>query len=175
MSTMQFFGDLKSGATFSEGRLYRYCLWRRWAAGPIICFVGLNPSTANETRNDRTVTRCSNFAKGWTHTDRRRYGGMLMINLFAFVSTEPTGLRQAEEPIGPLNDAVLDRAPNLCDSIVCCWGNNGVYRGRGDQIRDRIFETCTRPIYNLGLTEKGEPKHASRLREDTQPVIWRCD
>ena len=45
---------------------------------PLILFIGLNPSTADETKNDPTIRRCINFAKDWG------YGGVMIANLFAF-------------------------------------------------------------------------------------------
>ncbi len=46
-------------------------------------FIGLNPSIADETIDDPTITRCINYAKAWG------YGTLLMTNLFAFRSTYP--------------------------------------------------------------------------------------
>lgn len=46
-----------AGAKFSEDRKYRYLLWRRMdSALPMITFIGLNPSKANEDTNDNTIT-----------------------------------------------------------------------------------------------------------------------
>lgn len=36
-------------AIFSEDRKYRYSLRIRWDNGPLVQFIGLNPSTADET------------------------------------------------------------------------------------------------------------------------------
>ena len=51
------------GATFSADRRYRYRLWRHWSCGPVLLVIGLNPSTADETRNDATIRRCIGYAK----------------------------------------------------------------------------------------------------------------
>lgn len=56
-------------AIFSQSRQYRYTLYRCW--GEIsrdhgtVMFIGLNPSTADETKDDPTVRRCIGFAKSW--------------------------------------------------------------------------------------------------------------
>ena len=56
----------KRGAILSRNRLYRYVLWREWDARKGTCvFIGLNPSTADETVDDPTLRRCINFAKDW--------------------------------------------------------------------------------------------------------------
>ena len=55
---------MKSSALFSECRTYRYALWRVWDESlDSILFIGLNPSTADESHNDPTISRCINFAK----------------------------------------------------------------------------------------------------------------
>ena len=50
-------------ALFSRDRRFRYRLGRRWGDGAAVCFVLLNPSTADETREDPTVRRCIGFAR----------------------------------------------------------------------------------------------------------------
>jgi hypothetical protein len=50
-----------SGAEFSPCGDYRYSLWRMWSEeenAPRVMFIGLNPSTADATRNDPTIRRC---------------------------------------------------------------------------------------------------------------------
>ena len=78
----------KSGAVFSDCRKYRYTLWRIWDGNkPLVMIIGLNPSTADETSNDPTITRCKNFARSWG------YGGVLVANLFGCRATSPNELR----------------------------------------------------------------------------------
>lgn len=65
---MSLFSDIKkqTGATFSKDRLYRYQLWRIWdESKPYMNVIGLNPSTADETKDDPTIRRCLGFAKAW--------------------------------------------------------------------------------------------------------------
>ncbi|MEJ2698040.1 MAG: DUF1643 domain-containing protein [Candidatus Sulfobium sp.] len=66
---------------FSPCRQYRYTLWRDLTMFPerpgYVQFIGLNPSKADEVRNDNTVTRCINFAKSWG------YGLLCMTNVVA--------------------------------------------------------------------------------------------
>ena len=89
----------KSGAVFSDCRKYRYALWRIWDGNKSLAMIiGLNPSTADETLNDPTITRCINFARSW------EYGGVLVANLFGFRATSPNELRVYHEPVGKEND-----------------------------------------------------------------------
>ncbi len=78
---------MKSDAELSKCRAYRYALWRTWdESKPFAMFVGLNPSTADELEDDPTIRRCINFSKLWG------YGGLCMVNLFAYRATDPTAL-----------------------------------------------------------------------------------
>ncbi|WP_368188730.1 DUF1643 domain-containing protein [Aeromonas sp. R7-3] len=84
-------------AVFSPCRTYRYALSRVWATDkPYALFIGLNPSTADETLDDPTIRRCIDFAK------RRGYGGLVMANLFAYRATDPEVMKRAAEPRHPL-------------------------------------------------------------------------
>jgi hypothetical protein len=90
---------LISDAVFSEDRFYRYLLRRIWDSDkPMIAFIGLNPSTADEINNDPTITRCI------TRAHDSGYGGIYMLNLFAFRATDPKVMKAFPRPIGPEND-----------------------------------------------------------------------
>lgn len=55
---------MNPNCTFSQCRRFRYTLVReRDAALPKVAFIGLNPSTADETQDDPTIRRCIGFAK----------------------------------------------------------------------------------------------------------------
>ncbi len=116
---------LTAGAVLSPCRTWRYRLWRSLDNGgdPWPVFVGLNPSTADENEDDRTIRRCRGFSKRWG------YGGFYMLNLFALRATDPRELKVHEDPVGPEN---MDYIHDMCRScqtsgslIVACWGNHG--------------------------------------------------
>lgn len=87
---------VNGGAHFSRCRRYRYALWRQWqAAGPMLMLIGLNPSTADAERNDPTIRRCIGFAHDWG------FGGVWVLNLFAWRATLPADLKAAADPVGP--------------------------------------------------------------------------
>ncbi|MBK8271403.1 MAG: DUF1643 domain-containing protein [Planctomycetes bacterium] len=64
-------------------------------------FIGLNPSTADETQDDPTVRRCIRYAQSWG------YGALCMTNIFAYRSTDPLVMKRFDDPIGPKNDTAL--------------------------------------------------------------------
>ena len=77
-----------SGAVFNDSnRRFRYALWRFWQPrGDKLLFIGLNPSTANDIKDDPTICKLINFAKFWG------FGGLFCGNLFSLVSANPAAL-----------------------------------------------------------------------------------
>jgi len=152
-----------SRATLSPCRKYRYELWRIWdpARKPAV-FIGLNPSTADETQDDPTIRRCKSFA------ERFDCGGLCMINLFAFRATDPEAMKAATDPIGPDNDNHLLSCCAQAGVIVCAWGAHGSYRDREKQV-------CWLLKFNmkcLGRTKDGQPRHPLYLKKDTELVPY---
>ena len=88
-------GDAASRAWYSPCGVYRYRLERVWAPGALLACIMLNPSTATEERNDPTIERCERRARALG------FGGLSVVNLFAFRATYPADLRRAADPVGP--------------------------------------------------------------------------
>ncbi|RJR46046.1 MAG: DUF1643 domain-containing protein [Desulfobacteraceae bacterium] len=172
---MAMVSEMESGAIFSEDRDYRYVLWRKWDSGflfgekdrgKVVAFHGLNPSTADERKNDPTVTRWIGYAKAWGFT------AMFVVNLFGLRSTFPEGLYQAlehgKDPVGPENDRWIREISEKVALNVACWGVHGGFMDRGKAVREMV------PGFHvLGLTREGFPKHPLRQRKDLKPVEWR--
>lgn len=157
--TMRAPAATEASAVFSPCRTWRYELRRAWDASlPLVTFVGLNPSTADETRDDPTIRRCIGFAKRWG------YGSIVMVNLFAFRATDPRDMRAAADPVGPENDARLGGVRGL---VIAAWGTGGAFRGRGEAVRS-LFGS----VYALGLTKDGYPRHPLYVRGDAELVPW---
>lgn len=152
---------MKNTAQFSKCRNYRYSLHRMWDESlPKVMFIALNPSTADEVTNDRTVNRCINFAKSWD------YGGLIMANIFAYRSTDPKKLKQApnDDPIGPNNDKWISKLQDQADLVVIAWGTRGVLHKRNES----ILKVLKNPFY-LKLTKYGHPGHPLYIPKDTKP------
>ena len=142
---------MKSNAILSEDRKYRYVLSRIWDDDkPKVLFLCLNPSTADENTDDRTVTRCINFAKTWG------YGGLLIGNLFALRSTDSSKLYSEEDPVGPENDQYLQELAKQASLIIAAWGDNGSYMGRSTKVK-AMFSNKGLKCFKINLSK--EPKH----------------
>jgi len=151
---------MRRSATFSPCRRYRYVLRRVWDnQQPLVMFVGLNPSTADEHVDDPTIRRCIGFAKRWG------YGSLVMANLFAYRSTDPSLLPLVSDPVGPRNDWWLSRLNRNVNLVVVAWGTNGTLFDRERHVL-RLLPTA----HCLGLTKNGQPKHPLYLPTETTPL-----
>jgi hypothetical protein len=155
-----------STARFSPCGAYRYELVREWdAALPRICWLMLNPSTADAKKLDPTLTRCLGFSKAWG------YGRMTVANLFALRSTDPRGLKQVEDPIGFENDAAIVKACAESSRMICGWGVHGKLGMRDVRVMNMLGDRGLQAkLHCLGLAKCGSPKHPLYLAANTKPV-----
>jgi hypothetical protein len=151
----------QSDARMSPCGTYRYALWRRWAPGPQVLFVMLNPSTADQTRDDPTIRRCIGFAARWG------FGAVAVGNLFAYRTSSPRVLRRAPHPVGRANDRWLGRLAAESSRVIAAWGNEGTLLGRDAEVRELLS-----PLYALALTRQGQPRHPLYLPNGVQPRVW---
>lgn len=154
--------DTGKSAVLSDDGKYRYRLTRQWGEGKPVAFVGLNPSTADAQTDDPTIRRMMGFARRWG------FPGITVSNLFAVRLTYPAGLYDVEAPVGPANDCVLETLAQIADLIVVCWGNQGIFEERCDDV-GKILP----PAKCFGLTRAGQPKHPLYLSAETPLEDWR--
>lgn len=159
-------GDAPSTAVYSDCEAYRYSLSRVWdSAGRRVMFVMLNPSTATEVQNDPTVERCERRAR------TLGFGGFRVTNIFAWRATDPRDMRAADDPIGPNNDATLLDGADWADQIIAAWGVHGAHLDRGNAVSIMLSKT-PKPLFHLGLSKAGHPKHPLYLPYVQKPVSW---
>src|SRR4051794_10946119 len=141
-------------ACFSQCGKYRYSLTRQWNVDrPSICWIMLNPSTANGFQDDPTIRRCIGFSQSW------RAGGIEVVNLFAFRATQPAVLFAARDPIGPRNDGHLVACVKRPEQrVIAAWGCNGDRRGRDREVLALLARLGVR-VECLGRTKHGYPRH----------------
>ncbi|MBX3452747.1 MAG: DUF1643 domain-containing protein [Planctomycetaceae bacterium] len=148
---------MRRSARFSTCTEYRYSLSRIWNPSlPRVLFIGLNPSTADDKCDDPTVRRCIGFARSWG------FGELILVNLFAYRTTDPSGLTEVNDPIGPENDHWIAVEQSRADRVVAAWGNHGILVGR-----DKAVLECLDRVYCLGVTKTGCPRHPLYLSADT--------
>lgn len=154
---------------------YRYTLTRKlvdetegrprlWVA-----FVMLNPSTADENRDDPTIRRCKAFAMQLGATN------LGVVNLFAYRATDPRRLeydaRNGVDVIGERNDTHIRIACEHASVVIAAWGARGGFLGRDRavmKIIDQYNPVC------FGATKDGHPRHPLYVRADAPLVPFKC-
>lgn len=172
----------ESGIIASTNNEYRYALWRLWdkdqlvhslSPSTLIAFVMLNPSTADEVEPDPTINKCVGFCRRWG------FKGLVVVNLFALRSTDPSLLNSAHDPVGPHNAhfvrKVLDS--RWVSKVVIAWGNEGALDARDESFMVVNAERdlyCLEPPGKEALTKLGAPRHPVRLGYNCalRRVVW---
>lgn len=164
---------------FSPCRKYRYTLWREWDCDLLtgcsddlpnshrhVQFIGLNPSTADETLDDPNIRRCIGFAKAWG------YGALCMTNLFAWRDTTPKAMKLVPKPVGDDNVYhIMEQASNA-GLIIAAWGKDGRHLCQGTEVRIALKGIGVTNLHHLGLNSDGTPRHPLYLKATTQPQLW---
>lgn len=155
-----------AGAEFSDCRNYRYALWRIWdSSKPLVMFIGLNPSTANETDNDPTIKSVCRIAKN------NGYGGVYMMNCFPLVSTDPSRLQEVYDCLHETEDIEnmrwLLEVRRKCKDVVFAWGNFKIVEQRAKSITGYFKDAKA-----LHVNKNGSPKHPLYCKGDIQLIKY---
>lgn len=158
---------ISSGAILSPCETYRYVLWRVLEPQPgeplagTLLWVMLNPSTADATADDATIRKVCGFARRWGYREAR------VVNLYALRSRDPKALWKHQDPVGPENDDHLRWEATHADAVVLAWGANAGQL-RAEEVRKIVLRAADpAPVWHLGLTQNGHPKHPLMLGYDT--------
>lgn len=160
--------------------LYRYELRRDWSAEPSpnggVCWIMLNPSTAagvdaqGKPINDPTIRKCIGF------TERLGHKALTVVNLFAYRATDPKQLavqrKAGVDIVGPSNSTFIYNAAMRASLVICAWGAyDGVdVRAREQAVWDLIPKT--KPLWCLGVSKRGRPRHPLMLSYETTLIPW---
>jgi len=153
---------IKKRAIFSPCQTYRYSLTRIWNDNKrLILFIGLNPSTADETSDDPTIRKCMHYAYQWG------FGGLIMVNLFAFRATLPNDLKKSKFPVGKNNNQFIINAILESEMAVVAWGNDGQLYGRDKE----VLEFIPNPMC-ININKTGLPAHPLYQKNDASPKSY---
>jgi hypothetical protein len=146
--------------------IYRYSLSREWDDGRgTVLWIMLNPSTADAIVNDPTIRRCIGFSRAWgaKRLDIR--------NLFAYRATDPADMVKADgrrvDIIGPENDERIAAAHGTAMTTIVAWGAHPIAAVRSRVVRRMLFG---RPVFCLGTTKAGAPRHPLYVPSNFAPV-----
>ncbi len=173
----------ESDAALSACGKYRWWLSRNLGGkSRKLLFIGLNPSIANKTKDDPTMRRILTFGHSWG------YSQLLVLNLFARISSSPSVLRRVSKPVGELNNDFLklslfewSRNPEL--DLWLGWGASGHLQCRDlfvinylNRLKGYRFDHYPNSLgpFALGRTLNGQPKHPLYVSNKTHKVIFDC-
>tara|TARA_B100001115_G_scaffold143708_1_gene111581 strand:- start:428 stop:979 length:552 start_codon:yes stop_codon:yes gene_type:complete len=153
---------------FSDCMSYRWSLDLKISSKKKeIIFIGLNPSKSNQTLLDNTTKKIIKIC------DKYNYGMIRLINLFGLVSTSPKLLRIHNDPIGFLNNKVIEYNINYWSKSKNCdlwigWGNKGTIFNRDIEVykiikkyiyhKEKNFLRNTLPLF-IRKTKYNNPIH----------------
>ena len=153
---------IKKSAIFSPCNQYRYSLSRIWSLNqkPAL-IIGLNPSTADETEDDPTIRRSMHYSYQWG------FGGLIMVNLFAFKATLPSDLRKANHPFGKDNNKFIIEHQRESGIVLVAWGNDGALHNRDKEVLDLINNPMC-----LKINKTGQPAHPLYQNKGLSPIQY---
>lgn len=170
---------MDSGAILSPCHVYRYLLWRTWdRARAKLCWIMLNPSTADEEIDDATIRVCIGRAR------RLGFGGIEVVNLFALRATDPRKMLRHEHPISDptellrgtssgllRNNEAIMQATQDCAMVICAWGNLGQHLHR-DQWLIGTMRVLHQPLHAIKINKDGSPAHPLRISYDEPLKVY---
>jgi len=160
---MTLFSSHSPTAILSPCRRYRYVLTRIWSDAPPVCWIGVNPSTADANVDDPTIRKMCGFARAWSA------GGIVVCNLFALRSTDPKALyADPADAIGPQNDDYIAEATKG-RRVIAAWGVHGKLAGRGKAVM-RMLADAGVALECLRVTKDGHPYHPLYCPASLTPI-----
>lgn len=161
---------------------YRWTLRRAWGSGPSILWCGLNPSTADGTKDDPTMLREIWFSYRWG------FGSLVKVNIYPFRASKPADLFRwrvspaYDDAVGE-NFAAIHDEIQKADIFVAAWGNGAMLPDVVDLVYGLAIQTefdedfKMPPLKCLGLTKHGAPIHPlargkHRVPDDAKLIDW---
>ena len=146
-------------AEFSIDKKERYSLKREWDKSKNkILYIMLNPSFADEKKDDPTIRRLISFTKKFNS------GGFLVGNIFTTITPNPKEIDRSKG-ISDKNFKELFKLINKVDQIVYAWGNT---------VEEPQFlkELILIPKC-FGKNLNGTPKHPLYLPKNSKLITYR--
>jgi hypothetical protein len=123
------------------------------------------------------------FTSAVDRAQRWGFDALVMVNLAAYVATDPVDLLRAKDPIGPKNRLAIDLALGQ-EQVLVGWGNLPPGRPLLDimlaEVGYVMLEARRRNVvlWCLGRNANMTPKHLlsrgkGRIPMDAQPKRWR--
>ena len=146
-------------AKFCEAKKNRYFLKRKWNNSKgLLLYIMLNPSLADEKKDDPTIRRLINFTKKFD------YGGFLVGNIFTIITPNPKEIDKSKG-MSDKNFEEIIKLVNKVDQIVYAWGSS---------IEEpQLLKKIVLSPKCFGKNLNGTPKHPLYLPSQTKLINFR--
>lgn len=144
----------------SECQKYQYLSIFEWGTKSTnpLGVVGLNPSIIKNNKNT-TISILKDLAI------KEGFDGLVVSNLYGYISPNPNDLKTVKDPIGKENDIWIQYMQDICEKIICIWGNSGDnYR------KETILKNINKKAYTIGFTKSGNPRHVLHTKKNV-PLV----
>ena len=146
-------------AEFSIDKKERYSLKREWDKSKNkILYIMLNPSFADEKKDDPTIRRLISFTKKFNS------GGFLVGNIFTTITPNPKEIDRSKG-ISDKNFEELIKLINKVDQIVYAWGNTVE--------EPQLLKELVLSPKCFGKNLNGTPKHPLYLPKNSKLITYR--
>ena len=152
---------IRASADISPCGQYRWWLRRTLPTGDgqVICFLMLNPSTADDTTDDPTIRRCLGFVRTWDAST------LSVRNLYPYRATHPRALAQATDPCGGTRGLTELLAGCTAHVTIAAWGAHPLAMHRAHEVLPLLrAHLGAKPLWCLGMTKHGAPRHPLYVR-----------
>jgi len=146
-------------AKFCNTKKNRYFLKREWDNSKgLLLYIMLNPSVADEIKDDPTIRRLINFTKKFD------YGGFLVGNIFTKITPNP---KEVDKSRGMTNKNFKEllKLINKVDEVVYAWGNST------DEPKELKYLVKSPKCF--GKNFNGTPKHPLYLPSNSKFIKFR--
>ena len=140
-------------------------MFRKWSDKPITVWIMLNPSVADEKRDDKTILKCIKFSKNWG------YGGLYVINLCSDINTcpkETISKLNTNQEIDSISLSYMVDVIKKSKTVYCAWG----FGISAPKWLTTILKNKTTKA--LALSKLATPKHPLYLDSKLIPVKFIC-
>lgn len=159
---------IESKVIMSDNDLYRYLLTRTWEVNkPKATVIMLNPSKANMLKTDKTIMNVTNYLI------ENDYGSMTIVNLFAYMATDPKFLSQRDEAYESINNGFLIEAFENSDVIIIAWTRDN-YKTRKKEVI-KLLGDYQRKVKCFQDSEGRKPRHPRDLGDKWTLVDYEFD
>jgi len=147
-----------SSAEFSQDRSLRFVLTRIWdIKKEIVCYIGLNPSNADDISNDPTVKKLIQISR------YNNIGGFHLINLYPYITSDPIKL-QGKMKDGRARNLLLIQEFTKQNKTICIWGNHATKDG----FVEAVLKLLKGGSHCLRTNKTGMPSHPLYLPTKTK-------